>query len=116
MSQLPKGTLAARTFLEDMILQGALAQAYAWAPFLKLPVISHFLSALLTKIIVRPIGDQSTALALAAVYALDRRAFDKTFITLAMLDKQNASPETIERALNAAQDAMQKFIRRGPLQ
>lgn len=115
MSQLPKGTLAARSFLEDMILKGALAQAYAFAPWLQLPVLRHFFEALVTRMIIRPLGDESTALALAAVYAIDRSRFDKTFITLKMLDKQNASPEEIEKALTNAQNAMQKFIRRGPL-
>ena len=115
MSQLPKGTLAARSFVDSIIIKGAMAEAKVfWAP-LAWPGISNVLEALLERLLIKPPLDEASAIGLAVIYLIDRTQFDKKFIELSMLDKQGASPQRIEMELQNAQNAMARFIRRGPI-
>lgn len=99
-----------------VILEGAMAKAIAFAPFLGLPLIKGFVQGLLEHLLLDPALDELTVVALAVTYLLDRVSFDKKFIELSMLDKQNASPDQIEKALQDAEKSMARFIRRGPIQ
>lgn len=118
MSRLPKGTKAARSFLETVAVEGAIAAVIAspyfswlgWKPF------RWLLEKIFEIALIRPTADQATAYALAAFYVVDRTAFDREFIALEMLDKQNVSPEKLEEALQNAEKAMYNFIRRGPIE
>jgi len=115
MSRLPNGTLATRSFLESLMLKGALAQVYAWAPWLNFPVVRNIVEAIITKALIKPVSDEATALALAGVYVIDHAQFVKAFIALKTIEGQGASPAALEGALKNAENAMARFIRRGPL-
>lgn len=120
MSQLPKGTTAARSFLESIIMKGVEIQATGWLPEVAaIPVIGAiYIGAVkwvIEKYLSDPALDLTTRKALAVVFIIDRNKFDESFIEISMLDIQNANPETIEKALQNAENKMFKLIRRGPV-
>ena len=116
MSRLPKGTKASRSFLEGVIIDGMMLKAIAFQPWIGWPVFKQFFRAILERIIVDPGLDQAVVIAIAATFVTDRIAFDKAFITLVVLEESGASHEQLEFALQNAEAAMKKFIRRGPLE
>lgn len=114
MSQLPKGTALARSYLESVALKGAMALLVGWAPFLGWPVIKNFVEAMLQRLLLDPLFDEATAIAIAVKYVIDRHAFDSHFLKLKMLEHAPAIEQ--EAALEDAEKAMATFIRRGPVQ
>lgn len=120
MSQLPVGTSALKAFLQSVIAKGIETAAIAWLPGIAgIPIIGALYIALVkwvvTKFLSDPLLDEGVSLGLALVYVIDRANFDKEFIKISMLDKQNATSEQIEEALQNAEAAMASFIRRGPI-
>lgn len=114
MSQLPKGTLAARNFLESVTIKGAMASLVAWAPPLGWPVIRDIVQAVLEHELLDPAFDEATAIAIAVKYVIDRQPFDADFIKLKMMD--HATDAEQEAALEDAEKSMARYIRRGPVQ
>lgn len=119
MSRLPVGFKGATEFLEAVILKGAMLKAVALAPWLAAPVVGTIFRKILEWIIQNLILDKSTdegtKLALAATYVIDQKKFDRTFIGLKMLERQNLTEEQKEKALVEAEKDMETFIRRGPV-
>jgi hypothetical protein len=119
MSQLPVGFKGATDFLEAVILRGAMAKAVALQPWLATPVIGtifrKILEWVIQNLILDKATDEATKIALATVYVIDQRKFDRTFIGLKMLERQNLTPEQKEAALVQAEKDMESFIRRGPV-
>lgn len=120
MSQLPNGAAYVRNFLDSLIMKGVEVQATGWLPGVAAtPVIGAiYIGAVkwvIEKYLADPALDLATRKALAATYIIDRIKFDDKFIELEMLGEQNASPEQIEKAVQNAQNAMFKLVRRGPI-
>lgn len=113
MSQLPKGTKAARDFAESVTIKGAMASLIAWAPFLGWLVIRDLVEAVLEHVLLDPAFDELTAYAIAVKFVIDRKGFDHHFLILKMLD--HVSPEEQEVAIVEAEKAMATFFRRGPV-
>ena len=87
MSQLPKGTTAARSFLESIIMKGVEIQATGWLPEVAaIPVIGAiYIGAVkwvIEKYLSDPALDLTTRKALAVVFIIDRNKFDESFIEI----------------------------------
>ncbi len=113
MSQLPKGTLAARNFIDSVAVQGAMASLIAWAPPLGWPVLKDIVQACIEHELVDPTLDELTALAIAGKYVIDRHAFDYHFLKLKTIDQ--ATPADQEAAIVEAEKAIFNLVRRGPV-
>lgn len=115
MSELPSGSLAARTYLERVAVEGAVASAAALSTFFALPLVRQLVRSLAEHWIVDPSLNFLTAKALAVKYVADQNAFDKDLIHLEILDRENAPREVKEAALVQAEKSMLRFIKRGRL-
>lgn len=121
MARLPAGTKAAAAFAESAIVLGIRGTALSLFPgFLGLPIIGSLILAALEKIVRKylasPVISEEVKYALGAVYASSRAEYDKQFIYLKTLDKQATTPEELEKAIQNAENAMEKFVRRGPIE
>lgn len=121
MSTLPKGTKAAAAFAERAIVAGVTAIALSkFSVVFAIPILGAILKKALEEILeeylAEPTVSEQTKYALAGAWAEDRGAFDKRFIYLKTLEKQNASPAVIEKAIQDAEKDMEKFVRRGPIE
>lgn len=121
MSQLPKGTKSAISFLHQVILDGVKAKAAALLPGLAaVPVIGKIylslVGVMVEKLILEDLTEEATAIGIAITYVHDRQKFDSAFLRCKMLDKQNPTPEQVMEALNEAKKTMHDFIRRGAIQ
>jgi hypothetical protein len=114
MSQLPKGTKATATFLENFALDGAMVAATAYAPFLGWPVIKDIAREILKHVLFDHVVDESESIAIAARYAADRRRFDQAYLDAKLLD--NLNPGNAQEKLDEILKAQRAFIRRGPVQ
>lgn len=113
MSVLPAGSKAQFAFFGSVVVEGICALlAMFWAP-LGSPIIKFVLKELFINAVGTGAINLTTALAYARMFAVDHAAFEKMSIEFAIMDKQNASLAEIEEKLNAQQNALAKFVRRG---
>ncbi len=116
MSELPKGTALARNLLESVAIKGAYLKIVTVLPWVNWWPLSAIIQRCIEVWAVDPALDETTMLAIAVVYVVDRKAFDREFIKAKMLDKQKLSPAELEASLVAQEKAMLAFLKRGPIQ
>jgi hypothetical protein len=118
MSMLPVGFKNSTEFLESIIIKGVMAKTGGIALF-AIPIIGPILSkgfeTILKECLLDPGMDEVTKVALAGVYVIDRKAFDRTFVELKISERMNLSPAQMEEKLRDAEKAAAAFFRRGPV-